>query len=97
MLNCPPAPEDGDSHGHILIKTISERSCELVRWTDTLLPLPLYLHAHAHTHELTSSCAATVPFLLDVDEHTCIPCPQREARIVFSSFPPPGAKRSKAM
>lgn len=31
MLNCPPSPEDGDSHGHILIKTISERSCELVR------------------------------------------------------------------
>ncbi|CAN0104398.1 unnamed protein product [Ectocarpus sp. 12 AP-2014] len=29
MLNCPPAPEDGDSHGHILMKTISERSCEL--------------------------------------------------------------------
>lgn len=30
MLNCPPAPESGDSHGHILIKTISEESCELV-------------------------------------------------------------------
>lgn len=30
MLNCPPAPEEGDSHGHILMKTISERSCELV-------------------------------------------------------------------
>eukprot|EP00903_Cladosiphon_okamuranus_P008491 g8158.t1 len=29
LLNCPPAPEDGDSHGHILIKTISERSSEL--------------------------------------------------------------------
>ncbi|CAB1103125.1 unnamed protein product [Ectocarpus sp. CCAP 1310/34] len=29
MLNCPPAPEKGDSHGHILMKTISERTCEL--------------------------------------------------------------------
>jgi len=31
MLNCPLAPEDGgDSHGHILMKTISERSSNLV-------------------------------------------------------------------
>lgn len=25
-LNCPPAPEDGDSHGGLLIRTISEQS-----------------------------------------------------------------------
>lgn len=37
MLNCPPAPEEGDSHGHILMKTISERSCELVS-----IPRPLF-------------------------------------------------------
>lgn len=43
MLNCPPAPEEGDSHGHILMKTISERSCELVSIPRPFLdPCPLY-------------------------------------------------------
>lgn len=32
MLNCPPAPESGDSHGHTLLKTISEKSSEQVRY-----------------------------------------------------------------
>lgn len=30
MLNCPPAPEDGDDHGYIMIKMLSELSSELV-------------------------------------------------------------------
>ena len=26
QLNCPPAPESGDSHGHLLLRTLSEKT-----------------------------------------------------------------------
>lgn len=69
LLNCPPAPEDGDSHGHILIKTISERSGELVRYDDycTHLPFPLGVlfssPANAHTYALGTQAAPPFPVL----------------------------------
>lgn len=51
MLNCPPAPEKGDDHGHLLIKTLSEESSEIVSGEIE------YSYSRMNVHQLRSHAA----------------------------------------